>query len=173
MVFFANFAFPALAFQWPLMWLLLPLVIVLEASFTLGELPFPTRFGLATRSNLVSTALGVPAASIATALFFIASCNTGDALGLSVPAALNEFAGGSVVVWDTLMSNLGATIPWLPVGLIFSVLIERRVVEKRVHELDLPLVSEADIRRWILLGNCCSYTALLIATLALVVASYR
>lgn len=59
---FANVGLPTIIFVWPISWLLLLLVVPIEARVAtrILNIPFKKGLGIATRANIISTIAGIP-----------------------------------------------------------------------------------------------------------------
>jgi len=182
---FANMGLPTIMLAWPAAFVLLLLIIPAEAIIISRRLliPFDRGFQLSARANIVSTAIGIPAAwlvSLGWTLLLSLLMNPFDKLdsgryeslfalvgGIMYPSWLMPLPpsmSGTIVTFVSLMT--------LQVFFFFaSWIIEYRVIRKKTAgELD-----RQKVKRSVMVANLASYSGIelfLLVYMACAVANY-
>jgi hypothetical protein len=174
----ADVGIPMLALMWPPAWLLLIVIVPVEAYFARRILALDWRGALAlsARANLVSTLVGIPLTWLALALvefgtgyvIYLLRLGDGDTSPLVQRAvAITVLApwlgpGNSLSPWIVPAAAAYLCIPFF----FASVFIENRVARRRLGRLGAPLV-----RRWSWWANGFSYSVIFVVLVVAAVVS--
>jgi hypothetical protein len=174
----ADAGIPMLALIWPPAWLLLLIIVPVEAYFARRMLALDWRgaLGLSARANLVSTLVGIPLTWFVLALvefgtgyvMYLLRLGDADVSPLVQRAVAITVLAPWLVPGDSLSGWIvPAAAAYLCIPFFFaSVFIEDRVARRRLGPFDAPLV-----RRWSWWANGFSYSVIFVVLVAVAVVS--